>query len=492
MKYLLFLIFNLFLFVSLLNGDQIVDQEEILISKLCDTIEFLENNENTVFNSFHLSETPIVITFPNQHIYGLSMKSKNPVWKKKVIKGKSVLYTEKDEWGVLKNAMQDNFLLDGENVFVFSMQINENQGFLEKPIMVLIHELFHKYQFAHFKGVSEFGEYRDSHQIENLTWINIEERLLVDFLSVRKEDRLDVLKYYMAVYLTRKNLIHEDSVKWECFQQLMEGLADYASIETFNQFEDLSHVKMHKHLQYLLMGYIQSIDQQDLAVKWRHYGVGATLGVALDFLQVKDWKKRIQVDGETQISILEKEIVLSDKEIKKRLDYVKKRYGYREIYREMESHVNGFNEMLNAYIEDHQNEEGIVVTIERPFDVAINGGGSSVGIYHLEDGTSISVKDRSYSSSTDDLWKLEIKQDSYLLQDRMGSRKIKLCKDVKVQVEGVHYFIHELLDLEEAIEFESISWDCDKSKFQSNQRKGWLRIENEEIIISLEELDLVS
>lgn len=456
-----------------LHSEEISAKEQQFVIKIRQTIDRLNNEKGLVWKDFDLN-CPIVVTFSKKHIYAFGLKSQNPLWQ---VKNDGILFSDVDHWGVTAVAMQDKFLVDNEEAFVFSIDLNEENSFADRPILVLVHELFHRYQFAHFKRMEDIGYYSDKLNRENLSLIALEERILVDFLKIKKEYKLDVLKDYMAVNLKRQQIMNPSSVKWEQFQQVMEGLADYVSIETFDHFSILEKFDGHRHLQFTLSGYIYSEDAQELAVKWSHYGLGATLGKALDFLNVADWKAQIE-EGKTQGQILKEVLELSDEEVNRRSNFAKEFYKYDEIAKEIDVKVTSFTEMVDGLMAGYESQEGVVAMIERPRDVGINGGGSSLGIYHLENGTTVSVKDKSFSSATDNSWKLELKEVPFLLQNGGGARIIKIDHHSKIVLDGKVYTLKELRQEKHKKSFKTLFWDCSTSVFESD-REGKLIVSHE-------------
>lgn len=455
---------------------EISKKEEEFVEKIGNTVELLANHPNAskVWKTFDLSNTPLIVTFGSKNIYAFGLKNPSPAWQQKQVGKTLVSYSEIDHWGVTKVSMQAEFQVDGESVFVFNIDESEGRGLTERPVLVLVHELFHHYQFQHFKEPTEFGHYVDQMNMQNLALINIEERILIDFLRVKDEYKLEMLKNFMAVNSARKQITDPKSIKWEQFQQVMEGLADYTSIQTFNTFPIISDFDAHKHLQYVLAGYVYSDDPQELAVKWRHYGVGATLGIALDYLKVSDWKDKIESENESQISLLEQELKLSDMEVENRLNIVNQNYHYDEIEQNLEAKVLGFKSMISRLMDDYHNQKGLIVTIQKPLDASVNGGGSSHGIFHLEDGLTVSVKDKSVSASTDNLWKMELKEIPFIFQDSSCSRILKVDEQLQIVIDGTSHTLESLKELDTPIYFKSISWDDHTSTFQSNDREGRL------------------
>jgi|GEM_PF-2518247 len=465
-----------------LSSQEISLKEKAFVLKISQTIHSLKNRSNTIWKNYNLSDTPVIVSFSNEHIYAFNLKSNNPAWKILDETETETLFSDTDPWGINKITMQDKFIVDGTETFVFRIDENENNGFADRPVLVLVHELFHRYQFANFKKSDDVGRYEDQSNIENLSMIELEERILIDFLKVPKNEKLEALKNFMAVNQARNQIISKASIKWERFQQVMEGLADYAATETFDTFPIIEKFDGEKHLQILLSGYIYSEDPQELAVKWRHYGVGAALGKALDFLKVSGWKDRVEL-GESQGSILEKSIVLSNTEIKKRLAQLKNRYKYTELKQNIEKKVNGFREMMEDLRLDYEAQDGFVVLIEKPYEISINGGGSTCGIFHLDYGMTVSVKDKSFSSSTDNTWKIELKEIPFLLQNRDGSRILKVDHELNMLLDGKAVSIQDLKSSKKERPFKTLSWDCQTSSFESVEREGHIICDDEGLSI---------
>ncbi|HRD56223.1 MAG TPA: hypothetical protein PLC42_07495 [Parachlamydiaceae bacterium] len=463
--------------------------EESFVEKIQLTVDALSSEKDLVWKKFDLLETPLVITFSNEHIYAFGLKKNHAAWQEKKIGNSAVLFSEKDHWNLKEIAMQDQFLLDGQKVFVFRIDEETNPNtFVERPILVLVHELFHRYQFGHFERLRDVGQYADSLNIENLALIHLEERILIDFVTAEETDKLNILKNYMAVHQARSKIISPSSLNWEYFQQMMEGLADYASIQTFKTFPVIPGFSEKKHLFHLFSGYVHSQDPQELAVKWRHYGVGAMVGFALDFLNVQDWKERVET-GEAQGIILKEALALKDEEVFDRLELMKTLYGYDAIFLNIEQNVNDFEKKLENYLAAYEAEKGIVAHIGRPFDASINGGGSNYGIFHLQDGNTMLVKDRSFSSTADNLWEIEFKDVPLFFQDKAGDRIVKVDPDLKLLVDGVSYSAKELIETKAPLSFESIYWDCSTSRFKSSGRTGELYFNEEGFFVNFYKRD---
>lgn len=458
--------------------------EESLIKKIHSTVTVLSSEKGHVWKDFDLLETPLVITFPNGHVYAFGLKTNNLKWQTKQIENATFLFSDQDHWNLSQIAMQDKFLIDGQEAFVFRIDEDKNPAnFKERPILVLVHELFHRYQFSHFEGVKDIGQYADGLNIENLALIHLEERILTDFIMAEESDKLDILKNYMAIHEIRSRIINPSSLNWEYFQQMMEGLADYTSIQTFKKFQVLENFSDKHHLNHLFTGYIHSKDPQELAVKWRHYGVGAMIGFSLDFLHVENWKDRVE-KGEPQGVILKEALFLSETEKNHRIGHMKALYDYDLVFSKMEQKVNSFQEMLESYLSEYDAEDGIIAHIGRPSGVNINGGGSNYGIFHLQDGNTMLLKDKSFSSSPDNSWEIEFKDIPLFFQDKAGDRIVKVDPDLQIMIDGIKHPAKKLMETKQTLFFDTIFWECETSRFKSTLRSGQIEFNSDGFFVN--------
>ena len=123
----------------------------------------------------------------------------------------------------------------------------------------------------------------------------------------------------------------------------------------------------------------------DWAIKWRHYGVGAALGYALDFLKVKDWKEKVE-KGELLITLLEQELPLSENEIYSRVVKVKEVYGYSPKLEKNTALVSEKKKEIADLIEGYKNLKGIILNVALPERMACTGTGKAIKTLQLQNG----------------------------------------------------------------------------------------------------------
>ncbi len=171
--------------------------------------------------------------------------------------------------------------------------------------MFLVHERFHVYQIQYFESEKSSGQevegemaYPESENSENIALMQLEELVLLDFMKAldgnAHAEATAQLKTFIAINKQRRKLLSHSSLVWEARQQIVEGLADYAAAKNLDVFAYFGERTGQKHILNTMQRYAQDDDINERAPKWRHYGVGASLGYALDFLNVNHWKKNVE------------------------------------------------------------------------------------------------------------------------------------------------------------------------------------------------------
>ncbi len=481
----LFLICTGFFGFNCLEATDVLPQELTYVERLSQTIDLLHQKQDDVWSGYDISQTPIVVSFANGHIYAFNLASKNPVWEKREVQGQTVLFTTEDPWGVTAVAMQDKFPMEGEEVFAFNvglMQDNKKMDYM--PLLVIVHELFHRYQFNEFIEESVFGAYQDRENIENLTLIKLEENILIDFLRAPESEKIEHLKDFVAVHRSRKAVMKSSSVLWENHQQRMEGLADYVSIRSQDAFGIIPEFSGEEHIAKILGSYVQNRDITEFAVKWRHYGVGAALGYGLDHVRAVNWKEKVEKNGISLADQLEQSLRMTSLEIQGRVWKAKHHYQYKNVKKEIAGRSATYQADMTAMMDRYKDAPGVVLMVERPRDVGINGGGNTGGIYHLSDGSTVSVNDSSVSASSDNLWKIEVRAVPFFFQQG-NNRWLKVDENLTIFLDGQEFLLKDLLENQEPKNFNVISWKGKSCDFESVDRPGRLEIQNGQIKILL-------
>lgn len=465
--------------VSLSAASNIPSQEMNMMENVADTLVALHNDKSdAVWPGYDPASTPIILTFNNGHIFAFNLTSSNPAWQKLNIGHSTVLYSDKDQWGVTEVPLQPKFAIENQTAFVFHFDMMQMNPYL--PFLVLIHERFHQYQFSHFVHDENAMKdaYQDNLNADNLALMQLEELILVDYLKIQgntsqdQKHKLDVLKDFIAVHNARKSVMQPASINWESHQQMMEGLADYVSAKTYDVNRILGGFYGDSHLLHTVQGYANDDSISDRAIKWRHYGVGATLGYALDFLNVQGWKEQIQTQGTPLDDMLSKALGLSEQESKHRFEEVKNYYGYTSIRNKVNTQLIAYQNDITNYMNAFKNGEGVFVNLERPQDVSVSGGGTNQHLYYLEDGGTLAIKESSENRTIDNLWNLSFINAPVIFQNKNGVRQFKVEKELIVTLDGHSYSLKDLIANNAEKSFSTLSWNGKGSRFQSENHSG--------------------
>lgn len=456
-----------------------------------ETIESVDQliKENTlrgekVWPGFDLSEAPIMISFNNGHVYAFNLKSNNPAWKVITVgKDSKVLYTEKDYWGLSKTAMNPHLPIDGQVAYAFNL--DQPGQTLEKLFEILVHERFHRYQFKHFPMEQYGGRYVDDFNVANLTLMQMEEMALAQFFQAAGHPELqkEYLLDFAAINQTRRAFIKDISVLWEDHQQAMEGLADYVSFKTFDELRVFKPYDGNKKLKEMLKLYAEDPNITERAVKWRHYGVGAAMGYALDFLKIEGWKSEIE-RGASMATLIDQAMNLTPDEINERMGSIEISYDYQAVHTQIGKTVAAYQKELKDLDTAYQKQEGIAIQIGRPRRASISGGGLTARTLYLANGSTISLQDTSLMTNIENNWRLELKDIPFVFQNHAGIREFKIDSACDVIIDGKSYKLTELFSSNATVPFEKIEVKGKSCQFKSEKNRGELSIYNGKVIIS--------
>lgn len=458
-----------------------IDKNEVvqIVFKIIDKSSSFEGEE--VWPGFQLNDSPSIITFSDGSLYALNLKSESSVWQALEIEDQLVLYTNKDLWGLSKVEMQTNFQIEGQNAYVFNLEkAKGSEQERQKAFEIFLHERFHRYQFSNFKN-PELSD--DDHEIldsDVLAMLQLEEILLRNFLSSKGDSvkQLEYLKDFVSVAKMRRALSSANTINWEDNQQKMEGLADYVSLKFFDRISIFNHYDGSEKLSRLLDLYCQDPNVIERAIKWRHYGVGAAIGYALDFLNVGKWKEKIE-GGDSLIDLLEKEIGMDESEVLMRLEQLSMRYGYRRMVEAAKTMMNRFQQERQDLLIGYSQAEGRAIIIGQPKNSTISGGGTTARQLTLQNGSMLSLEDSSTMANDGQSWVLELDEVPYVFQHKNGFREFKLEEDAEIAIDGKIISLKDFKKPNAEKRFSTISWKGRKSRFRSSKHKGVLKVESD-------------
>lgn len=433
-------------------------EEKAVISQV---EQIMEKSQEAVWPSLNMAETPIVLIFPDQRIVSFHLEpAMHSDWEKINPQKPHILATDKDKWGISKAMLHPAFPIEGKRAFVFNLSQND----AENPIAIMAHEWFHRYQMDKFRPEANGArKYWDQLNLNNLVLMRLEELILVKFMQAKSSlEKTDILYDFAIVNKIRQNLIQPESWYWEMHQQKMEGLADFISIRMF-----------HRENELLLS--LESKNDDELiekAIKWRHYDIGASLGIALDFLEIPNWKKQVE-NGAFQAEILQ-QALLKYEDLLTRFELIKCRYPFTQIQNTISSHLENFNNEIGHWMSVYDDTPGCIVKLTPPRRTGVSGGGGSAHIFTLGDGTIISIKDHARSMASDNRWQLETHFIPVFFQNREGFREFKIDETAKIRLDGVEHNLKEMMAKGGEFSFKEIQLQSNQAHFQSTEHRGVL------------------
>ncbi|MGK5595171.1 MAG: hypothetical protein ACSNEK_07430 [Parachlamydiaceae bacterium] len=438
--------------------------EQVLPDQVKHVLSLTHHNHQSVWPNLNLNDSPTLLLLDDESIYGLNLKAPQSSWKKI---DNHVHRALRDTWKVQQLKLHPAYDIDGENVFVFRL------GDDRESLKIFAHERFHRYQLLNFKPEKmAIGEYQDHFNAENLTLMKIEDAILYKFLQAPDTEKEHLLRDFIHVFNERISKIKDESRHWEDHQQKMEGLADYVSAMMFDREKQI-------------IDNIENLnadgDFSDYVIKWRHYSVGATLAFALDFLQVQDWKIQVE-DGAFLSEILLKAI--DPAHDSKELDRIKQKYRYANIKEEMSQKVKEYQEQMDTLFEKYQSLPGPILRFAHPKKLGISGGGTTERILSLADGTTLSLNDQSFSSTTDSKWKFETNEIPFLIQNRAGFREIKMGRECSLVLNSQVICLESLMVAPpKEYPFRQISVKGNQFSFSSESHRGSLVFDGNHLFI---------
>lgn len=443
-----------------------------------------------VWPGYNLRAKPMFITFGNGHIYAFNIQLNEGDWKRSMINGVEVLYTNKDLWGITTAPMQFNFEINGQEAFVYRLDMMPEPAFL--PFFVMVHERFHVYQIQNFLSEQfneeeaeheERVEYAEGEDPNNLALMQLEEQVLLDFMKAlsknSKEEAIFQLKTFISVNRQRRDILSQNSIKWEARQQMVEGLADYAAAKNLDVFAYFGEKMGQRHLLHTMERYTKDDNITERALKWRHYGVGASLGYALDLLQVAHWKKDVEKNVSLQL-LLENNLYVSQSESDNLFQQAVQKYDFNQLQIEIREKIDAYNNMLQSHRDRFKQLPGVVVNVQTPPDSGLSAGGYSKGMYSLADGSMFSVQDTSKTSSADNRWILELKSMPYLFQTTDGFKRFKMdTDDLELVLDGKSCSLRQLGQKH----FRQLTLRGKSCAFKSTHNEGVVSMRNGELNI---------
>lgn len=454
------------------------DFEEHSIETLASTFQaFEERGGDAVWPRFKLSDLPTVFHFNNGHLYAFGLKGALPLWENRLIQQCPVLYCPAHSCCLAP--LDSSFTIENQQAFVFCLDHMNDKS--ELPLLTFIHERFHLHQFHYFRKQGAGRAVASDYQtVEQFALMELENRLLVRYLKAEgRADKINCLKDFIAVSQTRRLKMHPASVKWENHQQMMEGLADYVSVKTFQIFPSIATFHVEKVL--LDMRHKKTARMSSLMQdgrKGRHYLVGAVLALALDECSVKDWKLKVEAGSASLLQLIESKFALDERERGVRLGNIKHRLDWNGIKRLISQKFEQERKEKDTLLAAFTSQEGITISMGLPSG-HMSAGGRHEKSCHIGHGSTVIVNDVSTASSQDQTWELAFHGMPLIIENQKGERLFKIDPGVILTVDEKPEALRDLVQKHSGkkLPFSTLSLQ-DKVCVLSSTRPGKMMVQN--------------
>lgn len=435
----IFIIFLVFNGMSACYADSQSDQELLKVSHLKNYLEiFYKTQTKMIWPGFYPNEKPIFLYFNSGHYYALNFSPFSINWQAIESPAGYIYTTNYDKWGISKQSITKNLMIDGQDGFAYQFdQLDENVS-----LHVFVHERFHRYQQEKFKLDHKNSWYLDANNIDNLAYIELENQIIHKYLTTND---ISVLKDYLIVNAFRRHLISNSSWQRELYLQRMEGTATYVELMAKSYFEKSSlallpeFILQEQHRRRLKEGFNLIVDQ---AARWRHYYVGATLCLALDRLQIKDWKKQVESLGVSPLEILRQHLPIKVADRRAALDKIKEKYQYTALEKQARNQLLSYKQTLKKWHKLLSNEPGIYLELSKP-NFELLSTSRNQRNYYLADQSVLEIDTDGRLLDKTKSWSLEFKHLPMLLNNKLAWI-LKLPNNTIFTVDGYQYSLADL------------------------------------------------
>ena len=207
---------------------------------------------------------------------------------------------------------------------------------------------------------------------------------------------------------------------------------------------------------------------------------GTSIGYALDFLQVANWKKDVEHNISLQL-LLDNNLEVSNSEAESLIQKAEQKYNFSKLQKEIKDKIDAYKNMLQSHKERFKTLPGIVLNVQTPPDSGLSAGGHSRGVYSLADGSMLSVEDTSKTSSADNRWTLELRSIPYLFQTNDGFRRFKVeMQDLELILDGKLCSIYDV----NGKSFSHLTLRSKSCSFKSTHNQGIVTLRDGELNIT--------
>lgn len=345
-------------------------------------IHFFDEKPDIIWPNFNLHNTPIIVHEETPLLLGFNLFPNDQSWISTPDFGNAWINTQ-DFQNLHRINIHPAYPIENKFAYIFSLA---PKGNISRRYQAFVHEKFHFFQYENFV-LDDPGLFRDHLNLDIQWLIFLENAALMSLLDdITSEEKM---KDVVAIFEKRRRLMHQDSVNWDRYQNRMEGIAEYVDVKTFIELPILEIPSLSILRDYSKKNFSDDISEIiDSSIKWRYYSVGAISGLALDVLELPNWKAQV-TNNASPLEILSMHFNLSDAEIHDRVQKLESQFD-----------VNVQKEKIIASIKSYQFD---IDSIEKQYNempgfdfqwnvhLSCPSGAYSEKGYYLADGNRISL-----------------------------------------------------------------------------------------------------
>jgi hypothetical protein len=452
-------------------------QELPLIQALAQVVH---KDSQNLWPEYSIKDHPIIVTFDSGQAYAFNFKASDASWSKHTLHGQTVFVNSSNHWGLNEIQVHYNFPIEDQLAFVYHVDLPDDASLVE-PLRLLLCEYFRAHQGERFeKDVPDKCYFFNGLHILNVTWMQIEEMILADFMNAQLDiersntHKASHLRDFLAVYRCRQQFMTDETLAWESDQQRQAGISNYTALKCV---ENRLELKIAEYLRTALQA--SAIDDEILerTTKGRHCIVGASLGYVLDFLEIPNWQARLQSDKITLIDILAEELDLDDDEVERRITKIKSRYAFNQVQHQVTTAIEIYYEETAELMREYAEMDGVEVALKCDLCAQSNFE-SSACKYYSKEGSEVSLIDNTLVQDSDERFSFKTLSIPAIVKKNNGDIVFKLENTAHLVLDGLPFLVTSLLDEGGSRIFNTLSLQAQHCELHSADLPGCIRTLN--------------
>ena len=204
------------------------------------------------------------------------------------------------------------------------------------------------------------------------------------------------------------------------------------------------------------------------SLKWRHYQIGAILGIALDDLGNHTWKRSVQ-SGKSVREVTQNTLNLSSKEVSARVLDLKKKHNFSKLKRTSRQDILDYQKLIDNSFNDFNSSVGVKTTFIS-HESGCTSGGTSHDSFYLANGQML---DKNYTGQkVCPGVQVDFNGIPYLHSADVKTI-FKISKDSQISLDLVKFHLKDL-PLDQEIPFGDLSLNDNHVKIKAHSTKGML------------------